>query len=47
MNSRWLPTLPEISREALAVIAGAVVAAVVFSQISPLRAWVAERMPWR
>jgi hypothetical protein len=47
MNARWLPTLPEISREALAVIAGAILAAVVFSQLPPLRNWVADRMPWR
>ena len=47
MTGRWIPTVPEISREALAVIAGAIVAAIVFSAVPPLRNWVADRMPWR
>ncbi len=42
---RWIPNGPEISREALAVIAGAVIAAVFFSQFPKLRAWVADRLP--
>lgn len=42
---RFLPSVPEISREALAVIAGAVIAAVFFSQFPKLRAWVADRLP--
>ena len=31
MTGRWVPTQPEIGREALVVIAGAILAAVVFS----------------
>ena len=46
MTGRWVPALPEISRGALAVIAGAILAAVVFSQLPGLRNWVADRMPW-
>ena len=45
MTGRWVPSLPEISREALAVIAGAILAAVVFSQLPSLRTWVSDRMP--
>jgi hypothetical protein len=33
--------------EPLAVMTGAIAAAVVFSQIPALRNWVANRMPWR
>lgn len=47
MTGRWLPTLPEISREAIAVIAGAILAAAVFAQLPGLRSWVSDRMPWR
>ena len=45
MNGRYLPNLPEISREALAVVAGAILAAWFFSQVPALRQWVAERLP--
>lgn len=45
MADRWLPSAPEISREALAVLAGAVLPAVIFSQLPALRQWVAERLP--
>ena len=36
----YLPTLPEISREALAVIAGAIIAAAVLSQFPTVKAWI-------
>jgi hypothetical protein len=44
-EGRYLPTLPEISRETLAVVAGAILAAVIFSQLPALRRWVADRLP--
>lgn len=47
MSGRYLPSVPEISREALAVIAGALIAAAVFGALPGVRQWVAERMPWR
>jgi hypothetical protein len=40
MKSKWLPGLPEISREAIVVIAGAVVAAFVIGQLPGVRAWI-------
>lgn len=46
MAERYIPNMPEISREALAVIAGAVIAAVFFGYIAPdLGRWVAARLP--
>lgn len=42
---RWIPNGPEISREALAVIAGAIVAALFFSRFPVLKKWVADRLP--
>lgn len=42
---RYLPTVPEISREALAVVAGAIIAAIIFQQFPALKAWVRERLP--
>ena len=47
MNDRFLPTLPEISREALAVVLGAIIAAGVFAALPDLRQWVADRLPTR
>jgi hypothetical protein len=40
MRGRYLPTLPQITSEALAVIAGAIIAAAVLSQFPQLRAWI-------
>jgi hypothetical protein len=34
---KWIPTLPEVGREALIVLAGAAIAALVVSQLPP--AW--------
>lgn len=45
MTARFLPTPPEISREALAVVAGAILAAVIFSQLPGLKKWVGDRLP--
>jgi hypothetical protein len=45
--NRWYPTAPEVSRETLVVIAGAIVAAIVFSKSPALKAWVADRLPTR
>ncbi len=47
MSGRYLPTLPEISRETLAVVAGAILAAAVFAALPALRQWVADRLPGR
>jgi len=38
-----IPTLPETSREALIVIAGALLAALVMSQFPAVRAWIKEQ----
>jgi hypothetical protein len=37
--ARIIPTAPEILREALIVLAGAAIAALVVSQVPALRAW--------
>ena len=42
---RWIPSAPEISREALAVIAGALLAAAFFASFPKVRDWVRERLP--
>lgn len=44
---RYLPSVPEISREALAVVAGAIIAALIFAALPELRLWVAQRLPSR
>ncbi len=38
-----IPTVPEISREALIVIAGALLAALVMSQFPAVRAWIKQQ----
>lgn len=38
-----IPTLPEISREALVMIAGAIIAAAIVGQMPALRAWMREQ----
>lgn len=38
-----VPTLPEVGREALIVIGGAVLAALVISQVPGLKAWIAKQ----
>lgn len=42
---RYLPTLPEVSREALAVVAGAIIAAIIFKNLPALKDWVASNLP--
>lgn len=43
--ARWIPTLPELSRETLIVLGGAIAAAAIFAAFPELRAWVKERLP--
>lgn len=39
----WLPTVPEVAREAIIVVAGAIVAAAVVGAIPRLRTWLREQ----
>lgn len=41
--SRIVPTFPEVGREALIVIGGAVLAALVISQVPGLKAWISKQ----
>jgi hypothetical protein len=45
MSVRVIPTGPEVLREAIVVIAGAVLAALVVSQLPALRAWLQQNGP--
>lgn len=38
-----IPTVPELGREALIVIGGALIAAVVMSQFPALKAWIKQQ----
>lgn len=40
---RIIPTVPEVAREALVLIAGAVVAAAIIGRLPELRAWIARQ----
>lgn len=40
---RWTPTLPEISREALAVVGGAIAAAAIMAMFPSLKAWIKKQ----
>lgn len=40
---RIIPTVPEVSREAIIVIAGALLAALVMSQFPGVRAWIKKQ----
>lgn len=44
---KWIPEPSQIVREGIIVVAGAVLAALVFSQLPAFRAWVSERLPTR
>lgn len=44
-GARWFPTLPELSRETLIVLGGALAAAAIMGAFPDLRAWVKERWP--
>jgi hypothetical protein len=41
--SQWIPNAPEVSREALVVIAGALFAALIIGQSPPLRDWIKKQ----
>jgi hypothetical protein len=41
----YVPTFPQISREALTVIAGALLAALIVSQLPPVKAYI--RQAWQ
>ncbi len=43
MKGRWLPTLPELSREALIVLGGALVAAFVVGNVPGVRDWIVKQ----
>lgn len=36
---RWIPSLPEVSREALIVLGGAVIAAFIIGNMPGVKAW--------
>jgi hypothetical protein len=40
MKAKWIPSAPEVTREALIVIAGAVLAAAVIGQLPGVREWI-------
>lgn len=40
---KLIPTVPEIGREAIIVISGAILAALVMSQFPQLKAWIKEQ----
>jgi hypothetical protein len=39
----WVPRWPELTREALIVVGGAVLAALIMSQVPSLKAWIKEQ----
>jgi len=41
--SKWTPTIPELSREALTVIGGALLAALIVSQLPGVKAWIKKQ----
>ena len=40
---KWAPSLPELSREALTVIGGALLAALIVSQLPSVKAWIKKQ----
>ena len=40
---KLIPTIPEIGREAIIVIAGALLAAAIMSQLPGLKAWIKDQ----
>lgn len=40
--TRWVPTLPQITAETIAVIAGAVLGAIIISQFPKLKKWLQD-----
>jgi hypothetical protein len=45
VSKAWIPTLPEVTREALVVIGGALLAALVISQFPSVKTWM--RAQWQ
>jgi hypothetical protein len=45
MTKGIIPSPPELVRESIIVVGGAILAAVIFQALPGLRAWIAERMP--
>lgn len=45
MKNPYIPTAPEFVREAIIVLGGAILAALVFQAAPGLRKWVADRLP--
>lgn len=43
MKTPWIPKAPEIAREALIVLAGAVIAAFIVGQLPELKAWIKDQ----
>lgn len=41
----WIPTVPEIAREALIVVGGALLAALIVGQVPAVRQWIKDQ--WR
>lgn len=45
MSARIVPTAPEVVREAVIVLAGAVLAALIVSQVPSLKRWLQAQSP--
>lgn len=43
MKAGFIPSVPEISREALTLIAGAILAALIMSRFPQLKAWIKDQ----
>jgi hypothetical protein len=42
MSGRWLPTLPQVTAETVAVVLGAIIGAVIISQSPKLKKWIQD-----
>lgn len=42
-RAAWVPSVPEVSREVIIVLAGAVIAAAIVGAVPGLRAWINEQ----
>lgn len=42
MTPRWLPTLPQITSETIAVVCGAIIGALIVSQFPKLKKWLQD-----
>jgi hypothetical protein len=43
MSARIIPTVPEVTREAIIIIGGALLAALVMSQFPGVKAWIKQQ----